>query len=397
MSVHTARVLVGDGADPLTYYLEWVNTLPFTPQGKRLRRVAAEEFVAAHPDLDEWMRRPTPARIAELERTGAWTYLTWCFCVGHLRPDLDLLAAKTRGSLYVTWARFHPDDVAQAVEVARSLGWADSWVHLVCVDGLGMVCLWTQKRLVDLTDDDVDDFERALDECPSLTSNHRNRINGRLFGLRRVLYQLGITDLPARHANRRAATLPERVAAIPQPEIRRVALRYLKAVSTTLRPKTVTEKAAALALFGEYLADHHPDVATIADLDRASHIEPFLAWNLGRPWRGRVARNQPVSLHRSLQTVVDLKGFFEDLAIWGWADQPRRQLMFGTDLPRLPEPLPRALPPDTDRDLMAAVAEPQIRLPVTASRSCEEPGCASANSSTSNWTAYGTPPTTAPG
>ena len=31
--------------------------------------------------------------------------------------------------------------------------------------------------------------------------------------------------------------------------------------------------------------------------------------------------------------------------------------MFGTDLPRLPEPLPRALPPDTDRDLMAAVAD----------------------------------------
>jgi len=345
------------GTDLVADYLRWVDGMAITSQGKRQRRLAVEAFVATNCDLDEWMTRPTPARITDLRRTGAWTFLTWCFCVGHLSPDVDLLAAKGSGAHYVTWGRFNPDDVAGATEVGRSLGWADSWVHLVCVDGLGMVCLWAQKRMVDLTDDDLYAFEEAVNEAPSMSINHRHKTINRLFGVRQVLYQLGVIDTPPRNANRRARTLAERVAAIPQPEIRRVALRYLQVVSTTLRPKTVTEKAAALVLLGEYLAAHHPDVATIADLDRAAHIEPFLAWNLGRPWRGRVARDQPVSLHRSLQAVVDLKGFFEDLAIWGWADQPQRQLMFGTDLPRLPEPLPRALPPDIDRDLMAAVAE----------------------------------------
>jgi site-specific recombinase XerD len=56
--------------------------------------------------------------------------------------------------------------------------------------------------------------------------------------------------------------------------------------------------------------------------------------------------------------------FFEDIAAWGWASQPRRRLLFLTDLPRLPEPMPRALPPEIDRTLMAEVT----RLPDTFAR-----------------------------
>ena len=319
--------------------------------------MAAERFVATFSDLDEWMTRPTVARLVDLRRTGAWPLLTWCFCVGRLTPDVDLLGAKASGNHYVTWARFNPGDVARASEAGRSLGWKDIWVHRVCVDALALVCLCTQQPMNDITDNDLDIVEGAVGEAPSLSANHRQKTISQLFGLRRVLYQLGVTDQPARLANRRARTLAETLEAIPQPEIRRVVLRYLETVSATLRPKTVTEKAASLIVLCEYLAANHPEVRTVADLDRAAHIEGFLAWNRTRPWRGRVARDQPISAHRALQTVVDVKGFFEDLAIWGWAAQPRRQLMFGTDLPRLPQPLPRALRPDVDRDLMAAVAE----------------------------------------
>jgi integrase len=55
--------------------------------------------------------------------------------------------------------------------------------------------------------------------------------------------------------------------------------------------------------------------------------------------------------------VVDLRAFFEDLAVWGWAERPPRPLLFAGDVPRLDRPLPKALPPDHDRDLMAAVHE----------------------------------------
>ena len=41
----------------------------------------------------------------------------------------------------------------------------------------------------------------------------------------------------------------------------------------------------------------------------------------------------------------------------GLGRAPTRPLLFAGDIPRLDRPLPRALPPDADRDLMAAVGE----------------------------------------
>jgi len=116
--------------------------------------------------------------------------------------------------------------------------------------------------------------------------------------------------------------LAERLGAIAQPEIRRVALRYLETVAATLQPGTVELRADSLIVFSEYLAAHHPEVGCLGDLDRQAHIEPFLAWNRGRPWRGRLARDRPVSLVVSKHVVVDLRGFLDDLAIWGWAERP---------------------------------------------------------------------------
>lgn len=94
--------------------------------------------------------------------------------------------------------------------------------------------------------------------------------------------------------------------AIAQPHIRRVALRYLDTVATTLRPGTVELRADSLITFAEYLAGQHPEVRSLTQLTRA-HIEDFLAYNHRRPWRGRVARPQPVSSSASKGTVIDLR------------------------------------------------------------------------------------------
>jgi integrase len=56
-------------------------------------------------------------------------------------------------------------------------------------------------------------------------------------------------------------------------------------------------------------------------------------------------------------TVLTLRNFLDDLTLWGWAERPTGQLLFAADVPRLPRALPRALTPDHDRALMAAVAE----------------------------------------
>jgi integrase len=54
--------------------------------------------------------------------------------------------------------------------------------------------------------------------------------------------------------------------------------------------------------------------------------------------------------------AITVRAFLDDIAAWGWADAPRRRLMFDTDIPRQPDTLPRALPPDIDTAVMTAVA-----------------------------------------
>jgi site-specific recombinase XerD len=52
----------------------------------------------------------------------------------------------------------------------------------------------------------------------------------------------------------------------------------------------------------------------------------------------------------------------DDIIEWGWAEAPSRRLIFARDVPRLPRPLPRYLPPDADRRLAAALHASPSRL-----------------------------------
>jgi hypothetical protein len=65
----------------------------------------------------------------------------------------------------------------------------------------------------------------------------------------------------------------------------------------------------------------YPQIRDLAQLTRA-HIEDFLAYNHKRPWRGRVACDQPVAPAVSKCTVIDLRCFLDDLALCGWTDRP---------------------------------------------------------------------------
>lgn len=339
--------------DLLVAYAEAVDELSIGPDARRIRRNAARQLLDAHPDLVAWMARPTPARLADLRRTGAWPFLCWCFLEGHLRPDLDLMVAKTPGDLYAGWTARHPKDVERLGEVGARFRWSANWRRDLTA-GMAMICLWADKGLDQLDGADFEGLVGELGACPSAGLDARSHNGARAFSLHQACYELRICACPPRKNRPRAATLAEMVQAIPQPDIRRVALRYLELVSTTLRSSTVVVRADSLIVFSEYLAVHHPELSRLNQLER-SHVEGFLIWNQGRPWRGRVARDKPVAPSVSKHVVVDLRSFFDDLAIWGWAERPGRQLLFASDVPRLDRPLPRALRPDADRDLMAAV------------------------------------------
>jgi integrase len=356
--------------DLLITYADAVAALPIGPDARRIRRNAAGRLLGAHPQLTAWMARPTPARLADIKRTGAWSFLTWCFVEGHLVPDLDLLLAKTPGDLYRQWALRHPGDVQQVTQVAQRFGWSANWTRDVCRGALALLCLVAGKTLGQLGDGDFVVFAQALAEAPTAARDAWMHNSARMFSLHQACYELRICQQPPRMARPGKATIAQRAQEISQPAIRNAALRYLTTVAATLRPATVDLRADSLIIFTEYLAAAHPQVTSLTQLTR-THIEDFLAYNHKRPWRGRVARDQPVSPVVSKRTVIDLRCFLDDLALWGWTERPPRRLLFPTDIPRLDKPLPRALPPDTDRDLMAAItqlADPFARTGLTLLR-----------------------------
>ena len=91
------------------------------------------------------MSRPTPARLADLKRTGAWPFLTWCFArrapatgsrpAARQAPRRPLRGVDSR----------HPDDVARIVEVAERFGWSANWTRDVSRGGLSLLCLTARQ------------------------------------------------------------------------------------------------------------------------------------------------------------------------------------------------------------------------------------------------------------
>src|SRR2546423_1738380 len=98
-------------------------------------------------------------------------------------------------------------------------------------------------------------------------------------------------------------------------------------------------------------------MATFVPCGPWSAFEGFLAWTATRRCRGIHDSSRRVGPHVRAHAAITLRGFLDDITAWGWAHAPRRRLVFATDIPRQPESLPRALPPNVDDALMEAVAD----------------------------------------
>jgi integrase len=110
----------------------------------------------------------------------------------------------------------------------------------------------------------------------------------------------------------------------------------------------------ALTGFTHWLAEARNEVVSVPQLTCA-HIEEFLAFNARRPCRGRRGRGRSISAIHHTHIVIDLRSF-ADITAWGW-DQPPRTLRCIAETSQKTKLLPCALAPDTDRALMAALAD----------------------------------------
>ncbi|MDI3315936.1 MAG: tyrosine-type recombinase/integrase [Mycobacterium sp.] len=364
-AVNPAAAPLRTGVQLLAAYDVHVDALMVAKGVRFERRRAARQFLQQHPNPAVWMRRPTAARLADLHRLKAWPFVSWCFIQRHLVPDVELLLAKPSGcGLPVEWAEHEPDNVAAVAEAAAVLGWSSNWQRQVGLLAASTICLHVGKRVRQLTEDDFACVLGQLDGSAALSASARHHARTRLFALQQACYQLGSVSTPPRQSGPVAVGPLVHAAGVRQPLIRTEVVRYVQTITTTLRPYTVAGRTKALRVFFDYLANHHPEVTRLEQIERTRHIEPYLAWARTRPWRGKNRQRRTIGVVAFHQDVVDLRCFFEDIAGWGWPSAPPRRLLFYADIPRTPDAPPRALTPDVDRALMTAVAnldDPLVR------------------------------------
>jgi integrase len=294
--------------------------------------------------------RPTRTRLADLRRARAWPLLSWAALSGLIRLDLDLLAAKDLGGMSATVRQLWPEDFGHLWETARRLGWSYYWARSIIDQFVPAVIAWSQTAIPGIDAQKLDGFAAALGQVTSASATTLKQWRGRLFGLRQLLFECGQIPQPPQRGPA-GGPAGERLAVVPAPGIRRAMARYVQTRAAVLSRSSVDGLVNGLIPFGTFLGEQFPAITSLAQLER-HHIEAFLTWNRTRTWRGRVARDQRVSAAAVHGAVLTVRNFLDDVTLWGWADRPQRQLIFASDVPRLPRPLA----PDADAALMTAAA-----------------------------------------
>ena len=359
MTAAVARVATTGDHPLLEDYLEHVKTLRPSDRALRDRLRAARAMLAAHPDLNAWMQLPLAQRLAELRRTKAWPLVVFAIGTGRLRLDVELMTAKNLTGLGSIVAGEHPGLFAAATQAGLRLGWTPGWVQTVVQECLAVLIAWHGGDLADLDEGVLEQFTTVLSTSRALPATSLRAYRTRLASLRQILFELQILHaVPQR--GRPGASLGDRFAAVPMArQIRVTLLRYVTLRSTVLRPKSVESLINDLLPFAEFLHTQHPEVTSLAQLQRP-HLEAFLLHNRTRQWRGRQARGKgsgrTISAAVVHSTVLSVRNLLDDITAWDWTDAPARRLVFAADVPKLDQPLPRALAPDVDSALMAAVA-----------------------------------------
>ena len=345
-----ADVLLGD-------YLDHVASLGLSGRALRDRTRIAHEFLSRNPDLAAWMALPAIERAAELRSSGAWPLVCYAIGTDRIRLDVELAAVKQLTGLARAVEARDPAGFAAMREAGNRLSWTDSWVETVLGECLAVVLAWHGGLVADLTAQVIDEFDIAL-SASSIPPSSRRAYRARLASLRQLLYETRVVDTePTRRRSARSLEQRFTEVAMAAP-IRQTLSRYIRVRAAVLRPKSVESLVNDLLPFAEYLTAHHPQLTSLRELDRAC-IEGYLASNRTRGWRGHRAAagaGRSVSTAVAQSAVLSLRNLLDDITAWGWEQAPPQRLVFAADVPKLDQPLPRALTPDIDAAVMNAVA-----------------------------------------
>jgi integrase len=331
-----------------------------TGRGHSRSESIARCFLRRWPAPQRWAAQPLADRLSEWPST--LSFLSFLMVHGQLRPGYDYLVARKLSSFWRDIMGTPLEaDMVRFREAAQNIGYTATVSLRVASQSVGRLLIQTGRRLDGLTLDDFDDLVTACRERERTTAEGWKHYRSALNAAHRVLFHLGIIGAPPPHWQG-PKTLEERMAGV-RPVLRPAFVTYLERKAATCHAKTVTGMATRLAHFGRFLGEIDEGVASLAQLDRRRHIEPYL-----NALTTTVNSKNGALITRADQArrVLAVSSFLSDVTDWGWKDAPQRRLVFSADVPRLPKPLPRYLPVDVDRRLGEALERSEFRLAADA-------------------------------
>jgi integrase len=324
-------------------------------------RSAARTFLRRWPDPQRWADEPLASRLAVSHSTRS--FVMFLMLAGHLRPGYDYLI---RRKLSAFWRHLPPgplaNDLAGFLAAAEELGFTERTRSATASQVIGRLLIQTGQRLDMLADNDFDDLlaASAARHGRGKASHHYSSAT---HTARQVMFHLGVlTDQPVNATSLLRQSFQQRMRDAT-PALRGSFVAYLDRLTATHSRGTVTGTATRLNHFAAHLAAVDPALSSLADLDRRRHIETYLTATA-------VATNSrtgaPIQASERRGRILAVHCLLNDIAEWGWPEAPKRRLVFRSDIPKLPRPLPRYLTPDLDRRLTHALQAWPERLPADA-------------------------------
>jgi len=335
------------GEDLLAAYLDHLRA---TGRGNLSYERAARRFFRAWPDPQSWAAQPLEDRLAADKATRP--VVTFLMLHQGLHPGYDYLLERKLSPLWReirgSWMQAEID---RFLDAAETLGFTMRTRLATGSQVAARLLIQTGRRIEGLVQDDLDEFADVCHERTRRTgTSHRHYLSA-ISNTQTVLFHLGILDSPPRSGG--PVPLDERLAQVTAP-IRAEMIDYLERKKATCQAKTVSAMATWLKHFGVFLTVLDPELATVRDLDRRRHIEPWLASLLDTLSE---KDGQPISIGDRNRRAMAVATFLTDITEWGWDAAPPRKVIFRDDIPKLPQVLPRYLPIDADRRLTAALSE----------------------------------------
>lgn len=348
-------------AEPPTAVLaEYQAYLARAGHGNSAYTQTARSFLRRWPIPQDWAHLPLPQRLTEDGSTRA--FLLFLMFSARLRPGFDYLLERKLSSIW----RYQGDStlgphLTQFIAAAKELGFSSRVSSAFGSQVIARLLIQTGRALTNLVTADLDELARACRARQARTGKGCRHYLDAIRACRQILFHLGVLADPPEPPGK-AIPLAQRMGAV-SPALRPAFVAYLQRKSATCKVKTVSSLATRLAGFGAFLAGVDPALTSLGQLDRCRHIEPFL---VSLTTVTNSMTGAPITVADQARRVNAAANFLAEIGEWGWPDAPPRRLFFRTDNPRLPRPLPRYLPVDSDRRLGQELAVSPYRLAADA-------------------------------